>query len=59
MEILGFFDGVEIGKLKKDICAIIDEIEYEETTKWKKEAERLNTIIEWLREQCLDPALIK
>ncbi len=57
--IMGFFNEVKIGDIKQNICAIIDEIEDEEVTKWKKEAERLNTIIEWLREQCLDPALIK
>ncbi len=59
LRILGFHNEIKIGDITEDIFLIIDKIEDEETTKWKKEAERLNTIIEWLREQCLDPALIR
>lgn len=59
LEILGINDEIKIGEVKKDICRLIDEIECEENSKWKKEAERLNVIVEWLREQCLDPALRK
>lgn len=46
---------MEVDILEMDKWVVADIVQ--ERDKWKKEAERLSVIVEWLREQCLDSRL--